>query len=891
MDPTPADTDRRTWLRRQKVVADLGQRALETDDLDRLISDTADAVAETFDADCAAVFELCPRGENAVLEGGVGWRDGLVGEATVPATDDSQVGQTLRSETPVIVDDLSAEERFSDASFFASHDVVSAVSVTVGPGDDPWGVLGVYTRDQRTFTEHDATFVRNVANVLASAIEREHELEELHGRISDAFYSLDTDWRITYANDRARELIDVEGDGLVGKRVWETFEWAADSRLREEYERAMETQESTSFELYYPEPLEAWYRIDVYPSETGLSVYFRDVTERKERERELERSERRYRTLIEHFPNGVVALVDEDLHYATFGGTLEGRADIPREELEGQYLPGVLPEEIAEIVVPRYEAALEGEPSEFEAPVDDEIYRFHFHPVRDDDGEIFAAMCLSQNVTERRKMEQELQDAKSQLEAAVEAGAIGTWEWHAPEDRMVVGASFARTFGVDPAAAREGVSLEHFVEAIHEDDRDRVEAKIDAALESCGEYEAEYRVWNDDGNLRWVLARGHVECDAEGDPTTFPGALIDITERKEAERALHESEAKFQMVAENLDEIVWIMTADASAYLYISPSFDDVWGIDRHELYDDPDAYLEWVHPEDRDRVRENFAKLPTEPFEETFRIDRPDGETRWLHVRGSRVEAGDGPDRVIGIGQDVTERKEYERKLETSNERLEQFAYAVSHDLQEPLRMVSSYLQLIERRYDDALDEDGEEFLEFAVDGAERMREMIDGLLAYSRVETQGEPFEPIDLNTVLENARTDLGVKVERHDAEITADSLPTVEGDGNQLRQVFQNLLDNAIEYSGDEPPRIHVSADRDGSEWIVSVRDEGIGIDPDDQERIFEVFQRLHTHGENDGMGIGLALCERIVERHGGEMWVESESGDGATFSFTLPAVDA
>ncbi|MDG5759911.1 ATP-binding protein [Natronococcus sp. A-GB1] len=231
-------------------------------------------------------------------------------------------------------------------------------------------------------------------------------------------------------------------------------------------------------------------------------------------------------------------------------------------------------------------------------------------------------------------------------------------------------------------------------------------------------------------------------------------------------------------------------------------------------------------------------------------------------------------------------------RELEASNERLEQFASAASHDLQEPLRMISSYLRLLEERYGDELDEDAEEFIEFAVDGADRMQVMVDDLLEYSRVETRGDPFEPVDLDAVLENALTDLGVRIEETDAEIIVEELPRVAGDRSQLRQLFQNLVSNALEYSGDEPPRIHVSAERVGDRWEIAVRDEGIGIDPEDQERIFEVFDRLHTQADHEGTGIGLALCQRIAERHDGTLEVDSEPGEGATFSVRLrPAEEA
>ncbi|MGQ3413938.1 ATP-binding protein [Natrinema sp. LN54] len=368
----------------------------------------------------------------------------------------------------------------------------------------------------------------------------------------------------------------------------------------------------------------------------------------------------------------------------------------------------------------------------------------------------------------QREREQTLRDAKLQMEAAVEAGAVGTWEWRIPEDRFIAGPSFAETFGVDPKAASEGVSLNQFVSSIHKDDRDRVQRRIDEAIESGEVYEEEYRVWNENDELRWVLARGHVEYDDDGNPQTFPGALIDITDRKHAEQQL-----------ESLNS------------------------------------------------------------------------------------------------------------RLKKSNKRLEQFAYAASHDLQEPLRMVSSYLRLLENRYGDTLDEDAHEFLDFAVNGADRMRNMIDELLAYSRVESHGSRFRPVNLNDVLADVQTDLQRQIAEKTAEITVENLPQVEGDANQFRQLFRNLLENSLEYSGDEPPRIHVSADQDGNGVVIAVQDEGIGIEPDAQERIFEEFERLHSREEHTGTGIGLALCQRIVERHDGEIWVESEPGEGSTFFVSFP----
>jgi light-regulated signal transduction histidine kinase (bacteriophytochrome) len=231
---------------------------------------------------------------------------------------------------------------------------------------------------------------------------------------------------------------------------------------------------------------------------------------------------------------------------------------------------------------------------------------------------------------------------------------------------------------------------------------------------------------------------------------------------------------------------------------------------------------------------------------------------------------------------------EERTRELKRSNEDLEQFAYVASHDLQEPLRMVASYLQLLERRYADELDSDAHDFIDFAVDGARRMKALINDLLAFSRVGTRGKPFERTDMNAVLGRVRADLHALINENNALLTSDELPTLPVDETQISQVFQNLISNAIKFrKEDVPPRIHVGAEDRNGEVLFSVRDNGIGIDPQFADRIFVIFQRLHNSQQYDGTGIGLAISKRIVERHGGEIWVESQEGAGATFCFTLP----
>jgi light-regulated signal transduction histidine kinase (bacteriophytochrome) len=293
---------------------------------------------------------------------------------------------------------------------------------------------------------------------------------------------------------------------------------------------------------------------------------------------------------------------------------------------------------------------------------------------------------------------------------------------------------------------------------------------------------------------------------------------------------------------------------------------------------------------EDFESEKSNLERMQTATFNilEDFDADRlrlEDTQRAVLNILDDLNQSNE----ELKKAHDVLEIRVKDRtsELARSNAELEQFAYIASHDLQEPLRMVSSYVQLLERRYKGKLDRDADEFIAFASEGAIRMQRLINDLLAFSRVGSRGKNFDTVNLEAVLDQALENLQLVIKEKKAVVTHDPLPMVFGDIGQLTQVFQNLIDNAMKFRGEELPRVHLSARLDGSGCVCSVQDNGIGIAPEYMNRLFILFQRLHTRTEYPGTGLGLAICKRIVERHGGKIWVESRPGEGSTFYFRIP----
>jgi len=440
-----------------------------------------------------------------------------------------------------------------------------------------------------------------------------------------------------------------------------------------------------------------------------------------------------------------------------------------------------------------------------------------------------------------------------------------------------VNRAFQRRLGYTPGSL---VGVQSF-SLIHPDD---VGAVLEAARSPANAITVAFRFRHADGSWVHVEMNRRIAYDDVGNRTGTVIVSRDVTARRLAED-------RFRLLSEHSP--IGIYIAQDREIRYVNPRFEQLTGFSAEELIgSDP---LQLVLPEDRQMVHDcAVAMLKGErQAEYEYRILNRAGEIRWIMESLVSIEY-EGRRAALGNYIDVTERKAQDEELQRtikelarSNEELGQFAYVASHDLQEPLRMVASFTQLLGRRYKGKLDEDADEFIRYAVQGVNRMQQLINDLLDYSRVGTRGNPMMPVDCDKVIARVLDSLTTRIDENDATVTIGPMPTIVADAMQLEQLFQNLIGNALKYRGEAAPAVSVTAAEERDGWHFQVKDNGIGIDPAYAERIFIIFQRLHGKEEYEGTGIGLAICKKIVDRHGGRIWVESSPGQGSTFHFILP----
>ncbi len=505
----------------------------------------------------------------------------------------------------------------------------------------------------------------------------------------------------------------------------------------------------------------------------------------------------------------------------------------------------------------------------------------------------------------RQALETRVAERTAELKEAQRIGQLGNWIWDVPTGALSWSDEIFRIFGVAPSAFE--ATYEAFLGFVHPDDRQYVQDSVARALRGEAPYDIHHRIVRPDGGERIVHERADVTRDEAGNPVRMTGVVQDVTERRRVEDALRESEERYRSITDDVldNAAVGLFILDTSFHVvwvnravehYTGLDRDAVLGADKRRLLDtwvrhiveDGDAFVR--------RLKGAYDSNDTAETLECHILPGPGRDERWLEHRSLPIRSGLYAGGRVEHYHDITERKRLEVALRRANRDLEEFAYTASHNMGEPLRMVTTQLQLLDRRHREGLSDDAREALDIALAGVRRMGALARALLAYSRIAVEGGPFHPVALDGVFDDAVEALADTIAAEGAEVTAGRpLPRVQGDRAQLFQLLRHLLGNAVRYRRDAvPPRVRVWAGPlpGRPDWTrVNVEDNGRGIDPDDLDRLFDIFRRPDLHAEEaEGAGIGLALCKRIVERHGGRITATRADPEGSVFSFTLPVAE-
>lgn len=605
-------------------------------------------------------------------------------------------------------------------------------------------------------------------------------------------------------------------------------------------------------------------------------------------------TEARFRGLLESAPDPII-VVDARGRIVVANQQTENVFGYQREELLSQPIGILLPDRFRDVhaadvrnffLAPAARSmgqagellARRKDGSEFPAEIS-------LGPFGGDEGILVS--CAVRNITDRLGLQQSLRANERRLSLALAAGHMGVWDLDMRSGECWRTLEHDHLFGYDELLPRWEFS--RFQAHVHPDDRAATEQAFSDSYRT-GQLKIECRIVRTDQAVRWVRIDGEIVRDERQTPLHMQGVIHDITERKSAEEELLAAEERYRLLVDGvkdygifmLDREGRVATWNEGARRQKGYSSAEVLGSDASMFY-----------PKEERAARKDLNLLETALREgsvtdEGWR-ERKDGSRIWAEVviTALRDRRGD----LLGFSncsRDLTERKKAEEDLRRSNAELQQFAYVASHDLQEPLRMVASFTQLLAKRYEGKLGKDADEFIGYAVDGARRMQLLIEDLLAYSRVGTRARELMLCSAGDVVGAALRHLTIAIEENGAVIHTSDLPGIVCDDLQMTSVFQNLVGNAIKFRiPNVPPVIEIAAARSGAEWVFSVKDNGIGIEPRHFERVFQVFQRLQTREDYPGNGIGLAICRKIVERHGGRIWLESEPGKGTTFLFTIP----
>jgi len=623
----------------------------------------------------------------------------------------------------------------------------------------------------------------------------------------------------------------------------------------------------------------------------GAVAVFQDITGRKRAEEVLQESEERFRLLFENMSEGfalheIITDVDGkpcDYRFLEINPAFERLTGLSREATVGKTVREIMPGIEAYWIQIYGRVALEGNPfhiENFSSPLNRwyEVFAYRTAPRQ------FAAVFT--DITDRKQTEEALRANVQRLRWVLRGSGGGAWDWDLAAGEIWWSQEMYDLWGVDPGTQ---MGMDNLLTLVHEQDRERMRKSVEASIANDSDFQCEFRIRHAVKGERWMASYGRPVHDGPGDAPRLLGITLDITGRKLAQQALQQSEERLKRSQEIAHLGSWELDLENNELTW-SDEVYRIFGLQPRQFGATYEGFLGAVHPDDRQKVDAAYSgslRDGRQTYEVEHRVVRPDGEVRYVHEKCEHHRDGSG--RIIrsaGMVHDITEQKLAQQALERSNRELEQFAYVASHDLQEPLRAVVGFLQLLQSQYAENIDEKGRHYIERSVKAGHRMQTLIRELLTLSRVHTRGAMFAPANLNGIVKYVLDNLQQIIREKNADITCARLPNLAVDEAQIESLFQNLIINALRYNESSKVIIEIGCRKQDNCYHFFVKDNGIGISDRFYERIFMVFQRLHTDAEYPGTGLGLALCKKIVERHGGAIWVESRREKGSTFHFTL-----
>lgn len=763
-------------------------------------------------------------------------------------------------------------------------------------------------------------------------LERENILES----ISDCFYALDNELNFTYINSPAQKLLRRSSEELIGKNIFEIYGFLKEGLFYENFQKSLEFKQPVHFEIYFDQ-FSSWYEESFYPTEDGLSIFFRSINDRKQVEQEIQAAFEEKNSILESITDGFLTL-DRDWVVTYWNKESERMLHVKREDILGKHLYDVFPETKTTSFYKIYSnAMIEGialHEEEFYSPLN-LFLEVNAYPSERGLSVYFKNITEAKRLLTLEQLEKDVLEKNAlpdntfektisfylteieQLHPAMTCSVLRLedgklYNWSAPNlPKAYIDKIEGGEIGPDRGSCGTAAFLNQKVVVSDIANDQRWKLYWDVAKEFGFKACWSYPILNNQGQVLGTFAiynNSIKEPTVEEEKTILRAVNIlkVIIENKQFEKEILEINERYNLVSKATNDIIWDWNIRNNDVFRTGDGLKIL--IDEADSYLKPtnESWIDKIHPEDVESVMKKINLFLYETKElywsDSYRFLKSDGTYSYLFDKGYLTRNGKmEPIRMIGALRDITVQKETELILKNLNEKLEKraeqlvnsnlelerFAYVASHDLQEPLRMVSSFLQLLQKKYESQLDETANKYIHLAVDGADRMKRLISDLLQFSRVSSTAIALQSVDTNEIVDELKNLFKNKLFESGGVIHSTRLPIIMADKTPITQLFQNLIGNALKYRGESTPEIWVDYEENENEFIFNIRDNGLGIDPKFFEKIFVIFQRLHNKNEYSGTGIGLAICKKIVERFNGRIWVVSELGKGSTFSFSFP----